>query len=133
VEDLGGDSSAWKAAARGEKAEGDLAAARAALVAVLDWTGSDDRDYPEHAAAIAAARGGKARPVTDAEMQADCWVSDVCPTCGKVGDPACTTVGCPDVCPTEADAIRESNYLEATGYVRKIIAMSRMRRGGSDE
>jgi hypothetical protein len=42
---------------RAEKAEADLAAARAALVEVLDWTGSDDRDYPEHAHAIAAARG----------------------------------------------------------------------------
>lgn len=42
---------------RAEKAEADLAAARAALVEVLDWTGSDDRDYPEHAPAIAAARG----------------------------------------------------------------------------
>jgi hypothetical protein len=45
--------------ASAEKAEAALAAARAALVAVLDWTGSDDRDYPEHATVIAAARGEK--------------------------------------------------------------------------
>jgi hypothetical protein len=93
-------------------ADADLAAARAALVEVLDWTGSDDRDYPEHAHAIAAARGEKFNPVKSCETCrftiAICGYSTCihgcgwqpksyeCPTCGKAGDPACATVGCPD-------------------------------------
>jgi len=103
-------------------AEADLAAARACIRDLdaelfAEMLGRSTR--ARHAAVIAAARGEQTSPVKKCitcssyqEMYDKClyprdgeclpthqyWhhKSDVCPTCGKSGDPSCATVGYPD-------------------------------------
>jgi hypothetical protein len=108
IEDLDADGHYWcqlasKWQARAEKAGADLAAARSCINVLVGKFGKEaEKEYPEHATAIAAAQGEKStRRIpgaqrTMADVETEKPKSDVCPTCGISGDHACGTVGCPD-------------------------------------